>query len=293
MLYKIRVFLVLAEELHFWRTASKLNMTQSSLTRHIQALESDLDVKLFDRNKRNVKLTPAGRFLKEKWAAELSKLDDIHQSAKQIELGEVGTLKIAYPDSIAGSVLPKVVKDIIAKYPLLKIELTALTFDSQLDSLLNHKVDLIITRDKNDHSDIIDRELYEEDMGIVVPNNHTLKNIDDLSHETLAQQRLIVTPNDIGSSHNKLIRDILAYYKLNPPAYIYCEFGSTILSLIREYVGISIMPFSYFYQPNVDLRFIAIPFKTKLYLQFRRDDPNPILDNAIRIICNNVGTEQL
>ncbi len=255
-------------------------------------MESDLDIKLFDRNKRNVKLTPAGRFLKEKWAAEVFRLDDIHQSAKQIELGEVGTLKIAYPDSIAGSLLPEVVKDITAKYPQLKIELTALTFESQRDSLLNHKVDLIITRDKNDHPDIIDRILYEEDMGIVVPNDHPLKNTNDLNYDIFAKQRLIVTPNDIGSSHNKLIRDILAYYKLDPHAYIYCEFGSTILSLIREHVGISILPFSYFHQPNVDLRFITIPFKTKLYLHFRRADPNPILENAIRIICNSVEAER-
>lgn len=59
---QIKYFLVLAEELHFWNTAEKVFISQSSLTRQIQALEDELGFSLFERNKRNVKLTDAGKF---------------------------------------------------------------------------------------------------------------------------------------------------------------------------------------------------------------------------------------
>lgn len=62
-LQQIRYFLVLAEELHFWKTAEKVYVSQSSLSRQIQSLEEELGVTLFERDKRNVKLTDAGVFL--------------------------------------------------------------------------------------------------------------------------------------------------------------------------------------------------------------------------------------
>lgn len=61
---QIRYFLALAEELHFWNTAERLHTSQSTLSRQIQSLEDDLGFPLFERDKRNVKLTAAGMFLK-------------------------------------------------------------------------------------------------------------------------------------------------------------------------------------------------------------------------------------
>nr|BFF40125.1 hypothetical protein BACY1_19300 [Tenacibaculum mesophilum] len=61
---QIRYFLILAEELHFWKTAEKVYTSQSSLSRQIQSLEEELGITLFERDKRNVKLTEAGVFLK-------------------------------------------------------------------------------------------------------------------------------------------------------------------------------------------------------------------------------------
>src|SRR5438477_3902260 len=59
----IRSFLVLARARSFTRAAAELHMSQPTLTVQIQQLESAVGVKLFDRNKRHVALTQAGREL--------------------------------------------------------------------------------------------------------------------------------------------------------------------------------------------------------------------------------------
>ena len=61
----IEIFLTLAEELHFGRTAERLHLAQSRVTRVIAALEGQAGGKLFDRTSRRVRLTPLGSRLRD------------------------------------------------------------------------------------------------------------------------------------------------------------------------------------------------------------------------------------
>src|SRR3954465_1998683 len=60
-LQQLQAFVVLCEELHFGRAATRLNVTQPPLTRQIQALEKSVGIQLLQRTTRSVQLTPAGR----------------------------------------------------------------------------------------------------------------------------------------------------------------------------------------------------------------------------------------
>jgi DNA-binding transcriptional LysR family regulator len=60
-LRELRIFLVLADELHFGRTAERLSISQPGVSEAVRVLESRLGVKVFDRTSRRVRLTPRVR----------------------------------------------------------------------------------------------------------------------------------------------------------------------------------------------------------------------------------------
>jgi len=283
-LQRIKYFLALAEHLHYWKTAEKVNITQSALSRQIQSLENELGLPLFDRNKRNVKLTPAGKFLKEKWEVELSELEYIHRFAKQIHLGERGTITIAHPDSISASIMPDILIKISEAFPQLQIKLVQVLYENQLDFLKNYKIDLAITRDINTEAGIKSKKLHSDYLALVVPEEHDLKVFDDLSFESLKDQKFILPTKDEGSSYSDIIQSLFRLYGFVPDAFLHSEFGSTIIALVRRGLGIAILPDSYLYHQSPGLRFIPLPYKTDLLINWRADDHNPVLANILHLL---------
>lgn len=74
-LRELRIFLVLADELHFGRTAERLSISQPAVSEAVRVLESRLGVKVFDRTSRRVRLTSAGEALKRSLVPALAAVD--------------------------------------------------------------------------------------------------------------------------------------------------------------------------------------------------------------------------
>src|SRR3954469_1048151 len=102
-----RQFLAVAEELHFGRAARSLHMTQPPLTQAIAQLERLLDVRLFERTKRNVQLTAAG----EAWLPQvrelLARARELPAQARAAAGGELGRLRIAFVSTVGFALLPE------------------------------------------------------------------------------------------------------------------------------------------------------------------------------------------
>ena len=115
--YELEAFLALAKTLHFGRTASKLNMSPSALTRLISRLEEELGVSLFDRNNRQIYLTDQGKIF-EKFAQEsLSKRADLKVSLSGNGERIEGVLPLYASVTACYTVLPDFIKRLTEKYP--------------------------------------------------------------------------------------------------------------------------------------------------------------------------------
>src|ERR1700730_5220812 len=91
---KLRSFLVLAEQLHFGKSANLLNISQPALSKQIKGLEEKIGGPLLLRNRRDVRLTAAGALLYQEGRRIVRDLDALFDAGRSAVTGEAGRLRI-------------------------------------------------------------------------------------------------------------------------------------------------------------------------------------------------------
>lgn len=144
-LREIRVFLALAEELHFGRAAERTGVTQSRVSQSLRELELKLGVELVHRTSRRVALTAAGeRFLAEIGPAHESLVSALEHAAGEAESAK-GQLWIGLLNAVPqpkGAI--ELLRDFEAEHPGCTVEVKELPLSARLQPLLEGEVDVVL-----------------------------------------------------------------------------------------------------------------------------------------------------
>jgi len=278
---QIKYFLVLANELHFWKTSEKVFISQSALSRQIQALENEMGMSLFERDKRNVKLTDAGKFLQKHWTNTIKELDQIHRQAKKIDEGVSGLVTISYPGSIAFKFLPNLLESLNQNLPDLKLELIEPTDGSHENLLLNYEIDIAFSRDHIQHININSLKLQTEPICLVIPNNHWLNTSEFRNLNELKDEKFIIAGLHQKTFFASLLRTFFDRNNFQPKTIIESDFGGMILNLVSKGIGISILPWSFEFSKYKNVKFIKLDEHIDLYINWRKNDPNKTVKKVI------------
>ncbi|MZF87871.1 LysR family transcriptional regulator [Streptomyces sp. SID5643] len=138
----LRLFLTVADELHFGRAAARLYITQSALSRQVRTLEQHLGVALFERDSRTVSLTPAGRDLLPRCRAAVEAMAQVRHAAAshrrrvggQLVLGAIGA-EASMPYAHA------VLTELRGRHPDITVTVRSLGFAAQFRSVICGEVD--------------------------------------------------------------------------------------------------------------------------------------------------------
>jgi DNA-binding transcriptional LysR family regulator len=122
-LEQLRIFVAVAERLHMTQAAAALNVTQSAASAAVQALETRLGLKLFDRVGRHIELTEAGRVFLPEAKAVLAQLARAAQVVDDLAGLERGRLVLWASQTIAGYWLPRHITRFKKKHPKIEISL--------------------------------------------------------------------------------------------------------------------------------------------------------------------------
>ena len=194
----LRVFVAIAEELHFGRAADRLDVAQSALSRQLQELEARLGTRLLNRGRRAaVSLTEAGQALLTEARVALQQLDRAEAAARRAGRGEVGWLEIGYVVSAALSgVLSTALERFRTVRPDVQVQVTALETPKQLIALRDGLLDVAFIRPRASYPEgITATVVHRESMLLAVGASHPLaRRRVDL--QSLADQPFIIPQFD-------------------------------------------------------------------------------------------------
>src|SRR5580704_11512582 len=171
-LRRFKYMAVLAEELHFGRAAERLGIAQPALTQQIQALERELGVQLFQRTKRSVRLTVAGRVTLDEAIRTLQQAERTALVAQQAGRGELGHIEIGFVGSaIFSGVLSQAIAHFRQANPMVELRLNELGILQQLSEVGSGKLDLGLIRRpvKSLPPDVTVSTLFREPIILAVP----------------------------------------------------------------------------------------------------------------------------
>jgi LysR family cyn operon transcriptional activator len=170
----IRYFMKAAQMLHFTHAAESLYVSQPTLSTHIQQLEEEVGLPLFDRSQRNVRLTQAGKIFVERGQRALENLDLAKERIADLKLLAAGTLRLASLLTFGQEVLPLWIATFNASYPNIRIIVSTGTSDFIEEQVLSGDADLGLSFVPPTLENLHSETLIEEEIFLVVNDNHRL-----------------------------------------------------------------------------------------------------------------------
>ena len=192
---QLEYFLAVAEELHFRKAAERLHMTQPPLSQQIAALEEELGVTLFVRDRRKVELTEAGRSLLADARAILAALSTARQRAVDIGSGRAGRLAVGFVGPAIDGPLPDDIRCFGEAHPGVVLDLHEISTAEQLKRLREGTLDAGVLRlAGHDAAGLTCVPYHREPYVLAVPEGHALAGRGPVSLAALDGAPLILPP---------------------------------------------------------------------------------------------------
>src|SRR5690606_5785647 len=184
----LKNFLKLSRVLNFTEASRQAFIAQPALSKQIKQLENELSFSLFERNRRNVKLTPAGEYFRTEVEKLLVQLDHSIEHARMLDKGEAGLVRVGYTHSAMQSFLPALIKDLNVQFPLVRVVLKEMTNTRQVEELLAGEIDIGISPNPSIGPGIKSKVLVKENFVLVLPKDHPVdrsnfKGLSDFGNE--------------------------------------------------------------------------------------------------------------
>ncbi|MER7664288.1 MULTISPECIES: LysR family transcriptional regulator [unclassified Streptomyces] len=194
LLRHLRIFVAVAEELHFGRAAELLGMAQPPLSRSIRRLEDDLGAELFDRTHRQVRLTPSGAVLLDEARDLLAREERTRALVRRARDGGLGTLRAGVPPDTPAAALGALLAECAERLPGVRVDLQEVTTDEQLRLLASGGLDTGLVHRPFDATDLVPGPEVRVELGVVLPRTSPLTRLPEVGLGDLAGQDLVLFP---------------------------------------------------------------------------------------------------
>ena len=182
----VEAFLVLAEELHFNRTAERIFVSPARVTQRIQALEREIGGALFTRSSRRVALTPLGESLRRELAPAHQALTAAVDAARSAARSPAGHLRVGFTATTAGTALDRLLAEFERAQPECTVSLHEVPFFDPTSALRSGEVDVLVNWLVAEPDITCGPAIAEYPRALAVAADHELAGRSSVSVEVLA-----------------------------------------------------------------------------------------------------------
>ncbi|MBQ0894474.1 LysR family transcriptional regulator [Micromonospora sp. U56] len=216
LLRHLRHFVVVARELHFGRAAEALGMAQPPLSQSIQRLERELAVELFDRSRRQVRLTTAGQLLlgeaEELLAGELR----VRHLMRQVRDGALGVFRAGVPPETPAVTLRALLDRLAAAAPGLDVDLHELTSAEQVRMLAERRLDAGLLQYPEEPAGLRFGPPVTVPVGVLLPRASPLARPREMALADLAGLDLVAAPRSTAPGWYDHVLDVCRRHGFTP-----------------------------------------------------------------------------
>ena len=240
-LWHLKIFQKVIEYKGFTNASRVVNLTQPTISSHIKELESYYDCRLVDRLGKQALPTKAGELLYDYAGKLLSLFEEIETGMAEF-LGKIsGGLAVGGSTIPGNYILPQEIGHFLKKFKDVNISIIIGDTGQIIDEILDYKLEIAIVGAKTDLKHIKQKKLIEDEMSLIIRNDHKWASRDHISIDMLFSEPFIIreqgsgTLKSIQQNFSKIGKDVSGLK-------IIAELGSTaaVIQGIKNNVGVSI-----------------------------------------------------
>ncbi len=228
---QLRYLVALSEARHFRKAAEAMGISQPSLSLQISNFEDMLGVRLVERGRGPVTLTPEGREIVSRAARIVDEARGIMDLTASLQTGLTGTIRLGTTQTIGPYLMPFVVERLHAKYPDLRLYIREVAPRDLRGELLAGSLDVILTQLPEGGADLTTRRLFREPLLLAMPDDHVLAEKTEVTEADLADLNVLSLGPDY-AMHAQIAALCHQYGGM-----IARDYEGTSLDAIRQMVG--------------------------------------------------------
>ncbi len=271
----------LAESKNFGLAAKLSFVSQPTLSVQIKKLEEELGTPLFERQKKQILLTPAGQIAVNTARQVISEIHDLKQNIQQLGDPLSGPWGLGLFPTLAPFLLPFIIKVTKKELPRLQLRLHEALTEKCIEELQNTNWDAIIVAEAIDQPNVQSELIFTEKFYLAVPNKHPLSNKKRVNAKDIPENEMLL----LGSGHCLGEQALNYCQQINKPHQQQFAGTSleTIITMVELNQGVTLIPQSAL--PMMKYRKLTIcaithPPQRSLYLTWRKSNTNMTCINA-------------
>ncbi len=239
-MHQLRYMVAVARTGNFSRAAEQSRVAQPSLSQQIMKLEEELGERLFDRRKRETKLTAVGEVFLLRAVRILEEVDAAKREATDAKALPRGVVTMGVLPTIAPYLLPTILPAFAEKFPSVEIVIQEDTTERLLKQLHAYEIDFALASQPIQDGRLEVRALFSEELLLALPPGHALARKRTIGVGDLASERLIVMQT--GHCLGDQVLRFCDRRDLHPKISFRSAQLETIQALVSGGLGISLIP---------------------------------------------------